>query len=108
MQLKRNPPARVAHRLPDCQASSQKEIITFCWPHNAEVSITMLSGDSIHLAPEKFKTIVNVKERLKWSAFIEQTVAHKMILCLPWFGGKLIITRTRPVLDHLAKLGFGA
>ena len=68
----------------------------------------MLSGDSIHLAPEKFKTIVNVKERLKWSAFIEQTVAHKITFCLPWFGRKLILTRTRPVLDHLAKLGFGA
>ena len=93
--------------MPCCQANSQNEIITFSWPHNAEVSITMLSGDSIHLAPEKFKTIVNVKERLKWSAVIEQTVAHKMILCLPWFGRKLILTRTRPVLDHLVKQGYG-
>jgi hypothetical protein len=108
MQLKRTPPARVPDSVPDCQPISRNEIITFSWPHNAEVSITMLSGDSIHLAPEKFKTVVNVKERLKWSAFIEQTVAHRMILCLPWFGGELIVTRTRPVLDHLAKLGFGA
>lgn len=97
-----------AHSVPDCQANPQKEIIAFCWPHNAGVSITLLSGDSIRLAPEKFKTIVNVKERLEWSAFIQQTVAHKMILCLPWFGGKLTVTRTRPILDHLAKLGFGA
>jgi hypothetical protein len=99
---------RLPDSLPDCQSSLQNKIITFCWLHNAEVSVTMLSGNSIHLAPEKFKTIINVKERLKWSAFTEQTVAHKMILCLPWFGGKLIVIRTRPVLDHLAKLGFGA
>ena len=53
MQSNGTAPARVAHSLPDCQASSQNEIITFSWLHNAEVSITMLSGDSIHLARQQ-------------------------------------------------------
>ena len=107
MQSNGTAPARVAHSLPDCQASSQNEIITFSWLHNAEVSITMLSGDSIHLAPAKFKTSVNIEERSECCVFMTQTVAHKITFCLPWFGRRLIVTRTRPILDHLVKLGFG-
>ena len=107
MQSQGTAPARVAHSVPDCQASSQNEIITFCWLHNAKVSITMLSVDFIHLAPEKFKTSVNIKELAEPSCWMMQTVAHKMTFCLPWFGRRLIVTRTRPIVDHLVKLGFG-
>ena len=102
-----NPPARVAHSLPDCQPILQNEIITFFWLHNAKVSVTMLSGDSIHLAPEKFKTSVNIKEPAEPGCWMMQTVAHKITFCLPWFGRRLILTRTRPIVDHLVKLGFG-
>ena len=98
---------RLPDSLPDCQASLQNKIITFCWLHNAEVSVTMLSGDSIHLAPEKFRTIIHTEEPMIDSAWQMQTVANKMIICLPWFGGKLTITRTRPIDDQLAKIGFG-
>ena len=98
---------RVAHSVPDCRAILQNEIITFSWTHNAEVSITMLSGDSLHLAPEKFKTSANIEERSECCVFMMQTVAHKITFCLPWFGRRLIVTRTRPILDHLVKLGFG-
>lgn len=98
---------RVPHSLPDCQANLQNEIITFCWLHNAEVVITILRGSCKDLAPQKFKTSTNIEERAEWSAFEMQTVAHKITFCLPWFGGKLIATRTRPILDQLVKLGFG-
>ena len=98
---------RVAHNLPDCQAILQNEIITFFWLHNAKVSVTMLSGDSIHLAPKKFKTSVNIKEPAEPGCWMMQTVAHKITFCLPWFGRRLILTRTRPIVDHLVKLGFG-
>ena len=107
MRSKGNPPARVPHSVPDCQAKSQNEIMTFSWPHNAEVVVTILRGSCEDLAPQKFKTSVNIKERAEWSAFEMQTVAHRITFCLPWFGGKLTITRTRPILDHLVKLGFG-
>jgi hypothetical protein len=107
MQPKGTAPTGLAHNLPDDQAILHNQAITFRWLYNAEVSITMLSGESVRLAPQKFKTSVNIEERAEWSAFEMQTVAHKITFCLPWFGRKLIVTRTRPILDHLVKLGFG-
>ena len=107
MPSKGTAPARVAHSLPDCQASLQNEIIKFSWLHNAEVSVTMLSSNSVHLAPAKFKTLVNIQERSNCSSWLMQTVADRMILCFPWFGDRLIVTRTRPIEDQLAKIGFG-
>jgi hypothetical protein len=74
---------RVAHSVPDCQPILQNEIITFSWLHNAEVSVTMLSGDSIHLAPEKFKASVNIEEPAEPGCWMMQTVAHKITFCLP-------------------------
>ena len=107
MQPKGTAPAGLPHNQADYQPILHNDVITFRWLHNAEVSITLLSGDSIHLAPKKFKTSVNIEERDNCSAFMMQTVAHRLTLCLPWFGRKLVITRTRPILDHLVKLGFG-
>ena len=106
MQPKGTAPAGFPHDLPDCQAILQNRVITFYWLHNVEVSITMLRGDSIHLAPKKLKTSVSIEERLKRCVFVMQTVAHRLTLCLPWFGRKLVTTRTRPILDHLVQLGF--
>ena len=107
MQPNGTAPTGFPHDMSDCQAILQNRVITFCWLYNAEVSITMLSGDSIHLVPKKLKTSVNTEERSKCCVFTMQTVAHRLTLCLPWFGRKLVITRTRPILDHLVKLGFG-
>lgn len=67
----------------------------------------MMHSDSDNLTPAKFKTVTNIQERLEGSAFINITVAHEITFCLPWFGDRLTVTRTRPVIDHLAKLGFG-
>ena len=107
MQPKGTAPAGLPHNQPDYQPILHNDVITFRWLHNAEVSITMLSGHSIYLAPKKFKTSVNIKEPADPGCWIMQTVAHRLTLCLPWFGRKLVITRTRPILDHLVKLGFG-
>ena len=110
MQPKGTAPAGLPHNQPDYQPILHNDVITFRWLHNAEVSIAMLSGNSIHLAPKKFKTSVNIEEPgdpgdpgCWWT----QTVAHKITFCLPWFGRRLILTRTRPIVDHLVKLGFG-
>ena len=95
------------HKSPDCQDVLSKEVMKFHWTYNAKVVVAIFRGNCEDLAPQKFKTSVNIKERSKWSAFEMQTVAHKITFCLPWFDGKLLITRTRPIDDHLVKLGFG-
>ena len=86
---------------------SNDKLASFCWVFNSIVTIEVMRAADDLVKHRKLREIINVKERLAHSAFIEITVAHKVILCLPFFGRRVIVSRTRPIEDHLQKIGFG-